>query len=93
VLAVYVEARRRLLFERFREFWEEQERAGIWERLDRAADRTLEHARARREAMERAERAARALAEAEQRGREAAERARHAAEELRVARQAAGRND
>ena len=92
VLAVYVEARRRLLFERFREFWEEQERGGTWDRLDRAAERTLEDARARREAMERAERAAQALAEAEQREREAAERARRAAEELRVARQDAGSN-
>jgi CHAD domain-containing protein len=38
VLAVYVEARRRLLFERFRAFWDEQERAGTWERLERAAE-------------------------------------------------------
>ena len=90
VLAVYVEARRRLLFERFREFWEEQERAGTWERLERAADRTLVEARERREARERAARAAEALAAAERAEREAAERARRAAEELRVARQAAG---
>jgi CHAD domain len=92
VLAVYVEARRRLLYERFREFWEEQERAGTWDRLDRAAERTLEDARIRREAMERAERAARALADAEGAEREAAARARRAAEELRLARHDAGSN-
>ncbi len=90
VLAVYVEARRRLLFERFREFWTEQERAGTWERLERAADRTLIEARERHEARERAARAAEELAAAERAERQAADRARRAAEELRVARQAAG---
>ena len=92
VLAVYVEARRRLLFERFRAFWDEQERAGTWERLERAANRTLEEARARREARERAARAAEELAEAEHVEREAAARARQAAEELRIARQEAGKS-
>jgi DNA-binding transcriptional ArsR family regulator len=89
VLAVYVEARRRLLFERFREFWDAQEKAGTWERLERAAERTLEDARVRREARERAARAAEELAQAERAEREAAERAKRAAEELRMARQAA----
>ena len=92
MLAVYVEARRRLLFERFRAFWDEQERAGTWERLERAADRTLEEARARREARERAARAAEELADAERVEREAAARARQAAEELRIARQEAGKS-
>jgi hypothetical protein len=91
VLAVYVEARRRLLFERFREFWEEQERAGTWDRLERAAGHTLEQAQGRREARERAARAAAALAAAEQAEREAADRARRAAEDLRAARREAGR--
>jgi DNA-binding transcriptional ArsR family regulator len=90
VLSVYVEARRRLLFERFRDFWAAQEKAGTWERLERAAEHTLEDARVRREARERAARAAEELAQAERAEREAAERAKHAAEELRVARQAAG---
>ena len=36
VLAVYLQARRRLLFDRFREFWVEQERAGTWKRLEQA---------------------------------------------------------
>lgn len=61
VLAVYVAARRRLLFERFREFWAEQERAGTWDQLGLAAERTLEQARERREAAERARRAAEEL--------------------------------
>jgi hypothetical protein len=90
VLAVYVEARRRLLFERFRELWEQQARAGTWTSLERAADRTLAEARARREARERAEQAAVELAAAERAEREAADRARRAAEELRIARQQAG---
>jgi len=90
VLSVYVEARRRLLFERFREFWSEQERAGTWERLERAAGRTLMEARTRREARERATRAAHELAEAERMEREAGERARRAAKELSMARRDSG---
>jgi hypothetical protein len=86
VLAVYVEARRRL----FREFWQEQERAGTWERLQRAAERALEEARKRREARERAARAAAELAAAERAEREASARARRAAEELQLARRRAG---
>ena len=42
VLAVYVQARRELLFDRFRVFWSEQERAGTWDRLERAVTRRLE---------------------------------------------------
>ena len=90
VLAVYVEGRRRLLFERFREFWDAQEKAGTWERLESAAEHTLEEARVRRGARERAAKAAAELAAAERAEREAAERARRAAEELRLARHAAG---
>ena len=36
VLAVYVQARRDLYFQRFVAFWEEQERVGTWQRLERA---------------------------------------------------------
>src|SRR4029078_8608035 len=36
VLAVYIEARRRLLFARFLEFWAEAERIGTWTRLERS---------------------------------------------------------
>jgi len=65
VLAVYIRARRALLFDRFCEFWAEQERAGTWDRLDRAMDRVIDEARERRRAEKRAARAARELAEAE----------------------------
>jgi len=37
ILMVYLQARRELLFDRFQVFWAEQERAGVWDRLDRAA--------------------------------------------------------
>ena len=88
VLAVHVEARRTLLFDRFVELWGALEREGTWEKLERAMDRKLREARERREAAERAERAARELAEAERAEREAAERAREAAEALAEARRA-----
>lgn len=89
VLALYVQARRTLLFERFRELWAEQERAGTWDRMERAAERTQAAARERRLARERAQRAAESLAEAQRLERDAAVRARQAAEELRAAREAA----
>jgi len=57
ILIVYLQARRTLLFERFQAFWAEQERAGTWDRLDRAAERRLRQARERRRAAKRAERA------------------------------------
>jgi CHAD domain len=37
ILMVYLQARRELLFDRFETFWAEQERAGVWDDLDRAA--------------------------------------------------------
>lgn len=55
VLAVYSASRRKLLFDRFVELWEDVERAGTWERLERSAER------ARVEAIERARRAAEEL--------------------------------
>jgi len=57
VLAVYVQARRRLLFDRFREFWAEQERAGTWKRLEQAVGRHLRAVKERRRAARRAEQA------------------------------------
>lgn len=57
VLAVYVHARRRLLFDRFRGFWAEQERAGTWKRLDQAVDQHLRAVKERRRAASRAEQA------------------------------------
>jgi hypothetical protein len=56
VLAVYVQARRRLLFDRFREFCGEQERAGTWTRLEKAVARHLGAVKERRRAAKRARR-------------------------------------
>jgi CHAD domain-containing protein len=41
ILLVHLQARRRLLFDRFRGFWAEQERAGTWVKLERAAGARL----------------------------------------------------
>jgi len=81
-LMVYLQARRQLLFDRFRTFWAEQERAGTWDRLERATERRLREARERRRAAKRAERARRELEAAEREEREAAARAAAAASEL-----------
>jgi hypothetical protein len=86
MLAVHVEARRKVLFDRFREYWEEQERIGTWARLEGAVERKLREAKERRAAADRAERAAKELEEAEHAEREAADRARKAAADLHQAR-------
>jgi hypothetical protein len=85
-MIVYLQARRDLLFDRFVEFWGEQERSGVWDRLERAADRRVREARERRRAARRAERARRELEEAERVEREAVARAAAAAAELQDAR-------
>jgi CHAD domain len=85
VLSVYVRARRKLLFDRFVEFWNEQEGAGTWDALDRAAERILREAKERRRAAERAAEAERQLVEAERARLEAADRAREAAARLEAA--------
>jgi hypothetical protein len=41
LLAVHLQARRALLFERFRRFWQEQAGLGTWARLESAAAQTL----------------------------------------------------
>jgi hypothetical protein len=82
VLIVYLAARRRHLFERFREFWAAQEKAGTWTRLERAAERQVDLAKERRRAEREAERAREDLAEAERAEREARERASRAQAEL-----------
>jgi CHAD domain-containing protein len=41
LLAVHLQARRALLFERFRRFWQEQASQGTWARLERASDELL----------------------------------------------------
>jgi CHAD domain-containing protein len=50
VLEVYVQARRMLLFDRFREFWVEQERVDTWKGLDKAVRRHLRAVKKRRKA-------------------------------------------
>jgi hypothetical protein len=76
ILAVYLQARRELLFDRFCEMWRELERKRVFERLDRAARERIESARELRSASERAARAAGELAAAEHAERRAVERAR-----------------
>jgi CHAD domain len=85
MLMVYLEARRQLLFDRFRRFWAEHERIGTWDRLERAAERRLREARERRQAEKRAEKARLDLEAAERLEREAASRAAAAAAELKDA--------
>ena len=57
VLAVYLEARRRLLFDRFAAFWQRQEETGTWMRLEHAVDGYLQRARETRRTAKAAERA------------------------------------
>lgn len=90
ILIVYLQARRGLLFDRFREFWADQERAGTWDRLERAVSGRLRAAKERRRAAERAEQARRELEAAEREERDAASRAASAAAELEAARRTAG---
>jgi hypothetical protein len=89
ILIVYLQARRRLLFDRFRDMWADQERAGTWDRLERAMDRRLQVVRERRRAEKRAEKARLELEAAEREEREAATRAADAAAELQTARRVA----
>jgi hypothetical protein len=91
VLAVYLEARRELLIDRFIAFWKRQEEIGTWKRLERAVDGYLLRAREARRtakaaerARQQAEAAARAAAQAEaqaERARLDRERASQDAEE------------
>jgi CHAD domain len=60
VLGVYLRARRKLLFDRFADFWAEHERAGTWDALDEAAARVLRQAKERRRSARRVEKAKRA---------------------------------
>jgi CHAD domain len=85
VLAVFTQARRDLMFDRFAAFWEEQERLGTWDRLERAVARRFREARDRRRHAEQVEKAKRELEEAERAERRAAERARRAAGDLAAA--------
>lgn len=86
VLDVYLVARRKLLEERFIEFWRDQEAQGTWDQLDEAAGAQLDRAKASRRAAKRAKKARRELAIAQAAERQAADRARAAAEQLESAR-------
>ncbi|MGZ5324702.1 MAG: CHAD domain-containing protein [Solirubrobacterales bacterium] len=98
VLAVYVSARRELLFDRFVASWARQEETGTWARLERAVEAQLERAREARRAAkaaaraeaEAAEAAARAEAEAAQAERSRREAAEHAAAARDAEERAAG---
>ena len=81
VLAVYLRARRELLFDRFVAFWERQEETGTWLRLERAVDAHLKKARDARRAAKEAEKAKAAAEQAERASAEAARRADEAAAE------------
>src|SRR5262249_10944123 len=72
VLAVYLEARRQLLGDRFAAFWRRQEQTGTWRRLEQAVDGHLTRAREARRTAKAAERA-RAQAEAAARAAQQAE--------------------
>jgi hypothetical protein len=85
VLAVFTQARRELLFDRFVAFWEEQDRLGTWDRLERAVARRFREARDRRRRAEELETARRELEDAERAERTAAERARRAVGDLAAA--------
>jgi hypothetical protein len=79
VLAVYLEARRQLLEQRFADFWKRQEQTGTWVRLQRTVDGHLGRARGARRAAKAAERARERAEAAERAARQAeaqAERAR-----------------
>ena len=87
VLAVFVEARRNLLFERFTEFWGAKRSAETWGRLEEAGKDALREAKERRRAEKRAREAERELEAAEEARHAAAESARKAAEDLERAEQ------
>lgn len=72
VLAVYLQARRRLLDDRFSAFWKRQEERRTWDRLERAVEGYLRRAREARRAEKAAEKA-RAEAEAAERAARQAE--------------------
>src|SRR6476619_6861488 len=87
VLAVYLEARRQVLSDRFAAFWRRQEQTGTWRRLEHAVQGHLNRAREARRTAKAAERA-RAQAEAAAR---AAQQAQAQAEQARLDREHATR--
>jgi hypothetical protein len=91
VLAVYLEARRQLLSDRFVGFWRRQEETGTWVRLERSVEKSLDRAREARRAAKEAAKAQERLEAAERARREAAARAERAEQEKERARLSASR--
>jgi CHAD domain len=91
VLAVYLEARRRVLFDRFLAFWRRQDERGTWRRLEKAVDAHLRKAREARRAAKAAAKAQAELEAAERVRQEAAARAERAEQEQERARLSASR--
>jgi CHAD domain len=71
VLAVYLEARRELLEQRFADFWKRQEQTGTWVKLQRVIDTHLRRAREARRTAKAAERARQQAEAAERAARQA----------------------
>ena len=88
-LTVYLDARRKLLFDGFREQWQLDVDHATWDRLERVADEILERAKRRRDLLKRADRARKELEEAKLAEQEAIQEAEQAAAELAEARRAA----
>ena len=94
VLAVYLEARRELLRDRFAAFWRRQEETGTWLRLERAVDGYLRRAREARRTAKAAERARREAEAAERAARQAeAQAAQARLDRERASREAEDRAD
>jgi hypothetical protein len=83
VLAVYLRARRELLFDRFTAFWARQEETGTWARLERTVDAYIERADEARRTAKAAARAREELEAAERAARQSAEFAERAEARLR----------
>jgi len=90
VLAVYLQARRRLLDDRFAAFWKRQEERRTWDRLERAVDSYLRRAREARRAEKAAEKARAEAEAAERAARQAEVQAEQARRDRERARQQAG---
>ena len=91
VLAVYLRARRQVLYDRFIAFWARQGETGTWVRLERAVDAYLRRAREARRAAKEAERAQAQLEATERAHADAAARAERARVERERARRAISR--
>jgi hypothetical protein len=91
VLAVYLRARRQVLYDRFIAFWRRQEETGTWARLERSVDAYLRKAREARRAAKQAARAEAELEASERARAEAAERAERARQERERATRAISR--